>query len=39
LTASARRAKELLGWTAKYSDVDTLVRTSWEVYKNKGKKK
>lgn len=38
LTASARLAKELLGWTAKYSDVDTLVRTSWEVYKKKGKK-
>ncbi len=38
LTASAQRAKELLGWTAKYSDVDTLVRTSWEVYKNKGRK-
>ncbi|WP_304222274.1 UDP-glucose 4-epimerase GalE [Gracilinema caldarium] len=35
LTASAQLAKELLGWTARYSDVDTLVRTSWEVYRKK----
>lgn len=35
LTASAKRAKELLGWTAQYSDVETLVRTSWEVYRKK----
>ncbi|HCM28397.1 MAG: UDP-glucose 4-epimerase GalE [Treponema sp. GWB1_62_6] len=33
LTASSRRARELLGWEAKYSDVDTLVRTSWEAYR------
>ena len=26
-------AKELLGWEPKYSDVDTLVKTTWEVYK------
>ena len=32
LTASSRRARELLCWTAKYSDVDTLVRTSWDAY-------
>lgn len=33
LTASSARARELLGWKAKYSDVDTLVRTSWEAYR------
>ena len=33
LTASSKRARELLGWTAKHSDVDTLVRTSWEAYR------
>jgi UDP-glucose 4-epimerase len=33
LTASSSRAKELLGWSAAYSDVDTLVRTSWEAYR------
>ena len=33
LTASSARARELLGWTAKHSDVDTLVRTSWEAYR------
>ena len=33
VTASARLAYELLGWKAKYSDVDTLIRTSWEAYK------
>ncbi|MCX7655787.1 MAG: UDP-glucose 4-epimerase GalE [Treponemataceae bacterium] len=34
LTASAKKARELLGWQAKYSDVETLVRTSWEVYRS-----
>lgn len=33
LVSSAARAKELLGWRAKYSDVETLVSTSWEAYK------
>jgi UDP-glucose 4-epimerase len=32
LTASARKARDELGWTAMSSDVDTLVRTSWDVY-------
>jgi UDP-glucose 4-epimerase len=32
LTASSRRARDLLGWKAEYSDVDTLVRTSWDAY-------
>lgn len=38
LTASSKRARELLGWTAKYSDVDTLVRTSWDAYLKNGKR-
>ena len=32
LYATSKRAKELLGWEPKYSDVDTLVKTTWEVY-------
>ncbi|MBR5032268.1 MAG: UDP-glucose 4-epimerase GalE [Treponema sp.] len=33
LYATSKRAKELLGWEPKYSDVETLVKTTWEVYK------
>jgi UDP-glucose 4-epimerase len=33
LVASAARAREALGWNARNSDVDTLVRTSWEAYR------
>ena len=33
LVASAALAKELLGWQARYSDVDTLVETSWKAYR------
>jgi UDP-glucose 4-epimerase len=33
LTASAGLARSLLGWKAEHSDMDTLVRTSWDVYK------
>jgi UDP-glucose 4-epimerase len=33
LTASAALANETMGWNAKYSDIETLVRTSWEIYK------
>jgi UDP-glucose 4-epimerase len=33
LTASAGLARELLGWTARYSDLDTLIKTSWEAYR------
>ena len=32
LTASAVQAREMLGWTAQYSDVETLVQTSWFAY-------
>ncbi len=34
LYTSAKLAKDLIGWEAKYSDVDTLVKTTWEVYKD-----
>ena len=34
LTASSALAYELLGWKAKCSDIETLIKTSWEVYKN-----
>jgi UDP-glucose 4-epimerase len=36
LTASSALARELLGWEAKYSDMETLIRTSWNVYKGQG---
>lgn len=32
VVASAKFAKEVLGWEAKHSDVDTLVRTTWQAY-------
>ncbi|MDR2111169.1 MAG: UDP-glucose 4-epimerase GalE, partial [Spirochaetaceae bacterium] len=35
LTASSGLARELLGWTAQYSDPDTLIRTTWEAYRKK----
>ncbi|MFP4151359.1 MAG: UDP-glucose 4-epimerase GalE [Alkalispirochaeta sp.] len=35
LTASAARAREVLGWRARLSDVETLVRTSWSVYRRR----
>ena len=33
LVSTAAYASELLGWSAKSSDIDSLVRTSWEAYK------
>ncbi|HAK45110.1 MAG TPA: UDP-glucose 4-epimerase GalE [Spirochaeta sp.] len=35
LVASSAKAKEKLGWVAKYSDCETLIKTSWEVYKGR----
>ncbi len=32
LVASSRRAKDLLGWEAKHSDVETLVTSMWRIY-------
>ncbi len=33
LYSSAAFARETLGWEAKYSDMETLIKTTWEVYK------
>jgi UDP-glucose 4-epimerase len=33
LTASSKLALELMGWKAKFSDIDTLIGSTWEVYK------
>jgi UDP-glucose 4-epimerase len=33
LTASSGLAREILGWEARYSDMETLIRTSWEIYR------
>jgi UDP-glucose 4-epimerase len=33
LYASSALARELLGWEAKHSDMETLINTSWNVYK------
>ena len=35
LTASAKMARELLGWKAEHSDIQTLIRSTWDVYKQK----
>ncbi len=32
LVASSALARDTLGWTARHSDVDTLVGTSWDAY-------
>jgi UDP-glucose 4-epimerase len=32
LTASSKFAHDTLGWSAKYSDADTLIETTWKVY-------
>ncbi len=32
LVASSARARELLGWVPEYSDVDTLVSSTWKMY-------
>ena len=32
LYETSKLAKELLGWEPKYSDVETLVKTTWEAY-------
>jgi UDP-glucose 4-epimerase len=36
LTASSALAHELLGWKAQHSSLETLIKTSWEVYKKAG---
>ena len=36
LVASSALAAETLGWKARYSDIETLVGTSWNAYKDQG---
>jgi len=31
---SSSLAFEILGWKARYSDMETILKTSWEAYKN-----
>jgi UDP-glucose 4-epimerase len=33
LTASSSLAREVLGWQARYSDLETLIKTSWNAYR------
>ncbi len=33
LTATSAKAKKILGWEPKYSDVDTLIDSTWKAYK------
>jgi UDP-glucose 4-epimerase len=35
LTASAAYARDIMGWKAQYSDMETLIRTSWDIYKDR----
>jgi len=39
LVASSAKAKELLGWKARYSDVETLIATTWNAYTQAADKK
>ncbi|MFH1749855.1 MAG: UDP-glucose 4-epimerase GalE [bacterium] len=34
LIASSKKAREILGWETKYSDLNNMIKTTWEVYKN-----
>ena len=34
LYTTSKKAEELLGWKPLYSDVETLVKTTWDVYKD-----
>ncbi|HAE20891.1 MAG TPA: UDP-glucose 4-epimerase GalE [Spirochaetaceae bacterium] len=36
LVASSAKAKELLGWSAKRSDVESIVSSTWQAYRNAG---
>ena len=33
--ASSKNAEKILNWRAQKSDVDTLIRSTWEIYRNK----
>lgn len=34
LVASSKKARELLGWEPRHSDLDTLIDSTWQVYRN-----
>jgi len=36
LTASSKLARELLGWKADHSNIDTIIQSTWEMYKKTG---
>jgi UDP-glucose 4-epimerase len=36
LTASSKLARELLNWKADHSGIDTIIQSTWEVYKKTG---
>jgi UDP-glucose 4-epimerase len=33
LVAASKKAREILGWEPRYSDLDTLIDSTWQVYK------
>lgn len=35
LVASSQKAEKLLGWKPEHSDLETIIRTTWNVYKGK----
>ena len=39
LVATSTYAKKELGWSAKYSDLDTIISSTWRVYEENMKKK
>jgi UDP-glucose 4-epimerase len=36
LTASAKLARDVLGWKAEHSDINTIIKSTWDVYKKTG---
>ena len=36
LMASSKLAQETLGWKAEHSDIDTILRSTWDVYRKMG---
>ena len=34
LIANTDLAKQLIGWNPRFSDLDTIVNSTWEIYKN-----
>jgi UDP-glucose 4-epimerase len=36
VAATSKLARELLGWKAQHSDIDTMIKTIWEAYRKNG---